>query len=314
MFEKKYGLVERPECRFKKFVDDTYLPYSKLNKKSHASDVSICKALCEFFGAKDLSEITSEHVEQYKKLRVEGKTYRGTKRSPLRVNKELQALSKIFTLAADAKLIEAKPKIRMFQVSGERVRYLTPEEEQRLMEALEGQPWLRNIVTVALNTGMRRGEIFGLQWFDVDFGRGLINVRNTKTGKDRSVPINSVVRELLESLPKSSGYVFPSPRTKERLVDIKVSFEAARAAAQLTNFRFHDLRHTAATRLGSAGVDAFTLCSIFGWSDVRVALRYTHAVSKARHEAVEKLAEKPTSGDESVTKEKRQTGGSAVNS
>lgn len=163
---------------------------------------------------------------------------------------------------------------------------------------------------VALNTGMRRGEIFGLQWFDVNFGRALINVRNTKTGKDRLVPMNSVVRELLESLPKSSGHVFPSPRTKERLVDIKVSFEAALTAAKLSVFRFHDLRHTAATRPGSAGVDAFTLCSIFGWSDVRVAQRDPHALSKARHEAVEKL----TSGDESVTKEKRQTGGSAVSS
>jgi integrase len=159
---------------------------------------------------------------------------------------------------------------------------------------------------------MRQGEIFSLRWFDVDFGRGLINVRNTKTGKDRSVPMNSVVRELLESLPKASGFVFPSPRTKERLVSVKKSSEAARTAAKLSDFRFHDLRHTAATRLGSAGVDAFTLCSIFGWSDVRVALRYTHAVSKAHHEAVEKLAETPTSGDESVTKEIQPPGTAAV--
>jgi integrase len=122
------------------------------------------------------------------------------------------------------------------------------------------------------------------------------------------------MRELLESLPKSSGYAFPSPRTKERPVDIKKSFEAARTAAKLSDFRFPDLRHTAATRLGSAGVNAFTLCSIFGWSDLRVALRYTHAVSKARHEAVEKLAEKPTSGDESVTKEIQPPGTAAVNS
>ncbi len=291
MFERRYGLAERPVCRFRKFVGDTFLPYSKLNKKSYATDVSVCKALCDFFGGRELSEITSEHVEQYKKQRVEGQTRRGTTRSPLRVNKELQILSKIFTLACDAKLMDSKPRIKMFQVTGGRERCLTADEEKALMAALEGQPWLQNIVTVALHTGMRRGEIFSLQWFDVDFGRGLINVRNTKSGKDRAVPMNSVARGLLESLPKSSGYVFPSPRTGGRLVDVKVSFEAARKLAKIPDFRFHDLRHTAASRMAEGGADAFTLATIFGWGDVRMALCYTHATGEAMRRAVENLAE-----------------------
>jgi len=306
LFERSYGLTARPECRFKKFVDDTYLPYSKLNKKSYVSDVSICKALCEFFGAKSVDEITSEHVEQYKKQRLGGETYRNTKRSPARVNRELQVLSKIFTLAEEAKLIEAKPKIRLFKVSNRRERYLSADEEKALMEALAGQEWLKNIVTVALHTGMRQGEIFSLRWFDVDFNRNLINVRETKNGKDRLVPMNSTVRGLLESLPKSSGLVFPSPRTGERLVSVKGSFEAARTAAKLSDFRFHDLRHTAATRMADAGADAFTLAAIFGWTDIRMGLRYTHTTDEAKRRAVENLAGNQKAGDKAVTKRKRQ--------
>jgi integrase len=159
---------------------------------------------------------------------------------------------------------------------------------------------------------MRRGEIFSLQWFDVNFERGAIHVRQTKSGKDRLVPMNSTVQAMLESLPKSSGYVFPSPRTGGRLIDIKIGFMRAVAVAKLTNFRFHDLRHTAATRMAAGGADAFTLCSIFGWSDIRMALRYTHAMNDAKRQAVENMAGKKNSGGKSVTKAKRQARQPAV--
>lgn len=126
------------------------------------------------------------------------------------------------------------------------------------------------------------GEIFKLPWFDLSFERESIDVRQTKSGKDRLIPMNSIVRAVPESLPKSSSYVFPSPRTGAQLVDIKVSFMKAVADAKIKDFRFHDLRHTAATRMAAAGADAFTLCSIFGWSDIRMALRYTHAMTQAK--------------------------------
>jgi integrase len=142
----------------------------------------------------------------------------------------------------------------------------------------------------------------------------LLNVRNTKSGKDRLVPVISVVRQLLESLPKSSGHVFPSPHTRGRPVDVKASFSAARAAAKISEFRFHDLRHTAASRMAGAGADAFTPAAIFGWSDIRMSLSYTHAMDDAERRAVENLAGKQRPREKSVTKEKRQTVGSAVNS
>ncbi|MDX6695584.1 MAG: hypothetical protein QOF02_3187 [Blastocatellia bacterium] len=313
LFEKKYGLVEQAECRFDKFVEATFLPSKKL-KKSYQSIVSITKALTAFFGKRLLSDIDSDLIEKYKQTRIAENTTRGTKRSPLRVNKELQVLSSLFTLAMEKELTATRPKVKLFQVSGERERYLSPDEEKGLMAALSESPWLRNIVTMALHTGMRRGEIFSLQWFDVNFEREAIHLRQTKSGKDRLVPMNSTVRAMLESLPKSSGYVFPSPKTGGRLIDIKVGFMRAVVAAKLKDFRFHDLRHTAATRMAAGGADAFTLCSIFGWSDIRMALRYTHAMSDAKRQAVENLAEKSRSGGKKVTKGKRQARQLAVKS
>lgn len=106
----------------------------------------------------------------------------------------------------------------MFRVSGERVRYLTPDEETALFEQLDGCEWLKGIILIALHTGMRRGEICGLQWFHLNFERGLIHVRNTKNGKDRLIPTNATVRALLENQPKTSSYVF-SQSANGRAVD-----------------------------------------------------------------------------------------------
>ena len=197
IFEKRYDLAERPECRFDKFVEASFLPTKKL-KKSYRSIDSICKALKTFFGKHFISEIDTEMIERYRQIRVEEKTRLKRKRSPLRVNKEMQVLSSIFTLALEKELIVKRPRTTMFRVSGERVRYLSSEEEQRLFEGLDDCEWLRSIVVIALHTGMRRGEICGLQWFDLNFERGIIHVRNTKNGKDRIIPMNVTVRELLE--------------------------------------------------------------------------------------------------------------------
>jgi len=111
-------------------------------------------------------------------------------------------------------------------------------------------------------------------------------------------------KEALEGLSRTSEYVFPSPKTKGRLVDVKRRFDLAKSEAGIRDFRFHDLRHTAATRMADCGADAFTLAAIFGWSDVRMALRYTHATDEAKRRAVENLVRPIASSDESVTNEK----------
>ena len=87
-------------------------------------------------------------------------------------------------------------------------------------------------------------------------------------------------------------------------MEIKYSFVRAVKAAKIPDLRFHDLRHTAATRMGDAGADAFTLAAIFGWSDIRMAMRYTHAMEDAKRRAVEAIAQNQSLRDHSVTNEK----------
>ena len=121
-------------------------------------------------------------------------------------------LSKIFTLAFDAELIDSNPcrRVRKFRTDSRRTRYLTFEEGAGLFEKLEGQESVQRIVTIAINTGDEKGRDFRSHLVDVDLSRGLLHVRVSKNGKDRFVPINQTVRRMLEGRPRTSEYVFPS--------------------------------------------------------------------------------------------------------
>ena len=174
-------------------------------------------------------------------------------------------------------------------MANQRVRYLSHREEEGLFKALNEAEWVKEIVVMAVNTGMRRGEIFDLKWFDVDFNRLMMHIRQSKSGRPRTISLNATVQTLLEGLPKTSEYVFPSPKTGGRVNDVGRQFERAATNAGLVDFHFHDLRHTAATRMADAGADPFTLAAILGHSDIRMTARYTHATDEAKRRAVEML-------------------------
>ena len=144
---------------------------------------------------------------------------------------------------------------------------------------------LRPVVILALHTGMRRGEILSLRWNQIDFGRGLILVQRTKTGRDRIIPMNSTVRETLAAIRQQAegDQVFP-------INDVKRSFAYACVKGKIADFRFHDLRHTAATRLADRGADAFQIAAILGHSSIQMTARYTHATSDGLRRAMESLA------------------------
>jgi integrase len=300
IFNERYNPEPKepePETLFSDFVTGTYLPLQQTNKKrSYDRDKQIAGVLCEFFAGRTLKEIKKSDVEKFKKARLDSETRYERKRSPATVNRELAVLSAVLTLAVDDELIPSNPcrRVKPLRMDNQRSRYLTHDEEKGLLAALDGQEWLRNVVTMAVHTGMRRGEIFKLKWFDVDFQRGLIHVRDAK-GKDtktvsRDVPMSGAVRGMLEGMPKTSGHVFPSPKTGGQLVDIKRPFGLACDAAKIKGLRFHDLRHTAATRMADAGINVVVIAEILGHGDIRTTKRYAHAMDEAKREAVEKLA------------------------
>ncbi|MBW2605286.1 MAG: site-specific integrase [Deltaproteobacteria bacterium] len=138
---------------------------------------------------------------------------------------------------------------------------------------------------------MRAGEIFSLQWSQVDFNSKRIKVERTKNGKYRLIPVNTPLFNELQRLhkQKTPPYVFTNPRTQKPYTTVKTAFLAACRRAGIENLRFHDLRHTFATRLIEAGVDIETVRDLLGHYSVTLTQRYTHSNNKQKSDAVKAL-------------------------
>lgn len=308
-YEGRYGRRLTPKLA--DWIKEIYLVWARSNKRSWYDDELISKTICDFFKDMRLREINPLHVEKFKKSRRETPTQHGTPRQPATVNRELAVLSKIFQLAVDAGHLESNPchRVKRLRHDNSRTRFLSDEEEASLLEALAGKEPLRSIVLLALHTGMRRGEIISLRWDEVDFTRRLIHVTQTKTGRNRMVPMNQDVLEILGRQPHQSDLVFVSPRTGRQLVEIKKGFIAACVRAGVHDFRFHDLRHTTASKLAEAGADITTIAEILGHSSLNMTKRYTHASEDRKRRALEAMASRKKVVTIWSQKEKRQAGG-----
>lgn len=154
-------------------------------------------------------------------------------------------------------------------------------------------------------------------WSNVDFGLNLINFKETKTNRDRAVPMEPIVREALLELSQHNGnaeYVFTNPDTGTRYTDVKKSFSAACREAGITNFTFHDLRHTFGTRLADAGVDVVKIKELMGHASIVTTMRYIHATDQGKRGAITVLSEyRQKRRHKFVTDEKRQAVQPAVN-
>ncbi|MFX0209250.1 MAG: tyrosine-type recombinase/integrase [Candidatus Hodarchaeota archaeon] len=156
---------------------------------------------------------------------------------------------------------------------------------------------LRPILVVALNTGMRLGEILSLQWNQIDFRTRRIRVERTKSGRIRYIDINNQLLEELLNLKRRNGqcmYLFFNQRTGKPLTTVKKAFKSACAIADIKGLRFHDLRHTFATRLVERGVDLITVKELLGHHSIVITQRYTHSNSEQKKKAVEALERSET--------------------
>jgi integrase len=219
-------------------------------------------------------------------------------RSLSAVNRELELLRTIFNYAEHNDWIVKSPFRRgasLISKASERrrERVLTLEEETRLLDACTGKRLhLKPLIITALDTGMRRGELLKLVWPDVDFGLDLIRVRatNTKTERPRTVGMTPRVREALLALRQDApieytGIVFGIKDT------IKNGFSSAVETAQIEDFRFHDCRHTAITRMIQAGIPATETMKISGHSQFVTFARYVNINEQAARSGAERLAE-----------------------
>ena len=270
-------------------IKDEYLTYVRdvKKKRSWTRDAELLKPLCKIFGSKKLSDISTKDIEEFKSVRIK-------EVSPATVNRSLSVLRHLINLAKRWKKFFGENPVSiagMLEENNLVERILSPEEQGRLIEASIG--YLRPIISTALNTGMRRGEILGLKWSDVDMDTGLITVSqtNSKSKKQRKIFINRILRKELAELKLKSGgneFVFLSDKGR-RLKEVKNGFDAACRRAGIEGLRFHDLRHTPATRMIESGGSIVAVCKILGHSDIKTTMRYTHPESSLK-EALENLA------------------------
>lgn len=283
----KWGKHQKPKLA--DFIKQEYLPWAKIHHKpsNYQSDRWRSDVLIIGLGKLRLDELTPFRIEQFKRERMNGTTKRGSTRAPASVNHEIALLSKILSLASDHGHLASNPcrKVKKLRLNNRRHRYLTDEEEQRLLAACFGRrQHLRPLIRLALVTGMRRGELLKLTWREIDLGRGLINIRDPKNGRDRAVPIDDEARTVIEALGIG--------RADDRLFafdEIKRAWHTSCRIAEIADLHFHDLRHTFATRLADTGADAFTIAALLGHTTIHMASRYTHATDQGKVRAIENL-------------------------
>ena len=299
---KFLDIKKEAKILFRDFAAEYLEVYAKHNKRSWKnSDVGIIKSLNVQMGGKYLYEITVLDVEKYK--REKGKTL-----APATVNRHLALLKCIFNKAIDWNKASNNPvsRVDLFQEDNSRVRFLSQEEINQLLKHANAN--IRNVIVIALNTGMRKGEIQKLSWHDIDFQRNLLTLRstNTKSKKTRYIPLNDAARTALLSVRKNmrSGLVFckydGSP------YNFRKSFETALKRAMIKDFRFHDLRHSFASHAVMAGVDLNTVRELLGHSDLKMTMRYAHLSPDHKARAVDALGRRmvtiwsPTDLDEKL--------------
>ena len=266
-----------------------------------------------------LSGIDTRRVEQIRT------TWLRAGRAPSTANRNVTRLRGVLSRAVEWGVLQEHPlKVRKLKVDDRsRVRYLSTEEEAALREALgarssemrdardSANKWRRErqkepmndlravrftdhlepLVLLSINTGMRRGEAFNLTWADVDLKNKLITVEGdtSKSGQTRHIPLN---RESLDTLTKwkeqgaGRGFVFPGQHGN-RLDNVKKSWAGLLELAKVERFRWHDLRHTFASKLVMAGVPLNTVRDLMGHSDIKMTLRYAHLAPGTKAAAVE---------------------------
>ena len=284
--------VGNPEAEDDQFGEGTFLEWAKNNKRSWKHDRFRVRVLIAAFRGKTLGEISPLAIEALKNKRRQSFTIREKQRSPASVNRELEQLSRIFSLAIRLGLADSNPcsRVSKFKLQNQRHRYLLPDEEPALLAQCTGlRKHLATMIPFAIGTGARKSEQLSLRVRQCDFFRDLIIFDKTKSGRDRIVEMNSEVREILLDLCKGKGpddYVWINPTTGGPYTDIKHSFVGACSDAKIKGLVWHDLRATYGTRLGEAGFNAYDVASLMGHANLSTSQRYVRNRPAGSGEAV----------------------------
>jgi integrase len=312
-------------ARQRAFIEQQYEPWAATHLRTASFQLKRIKSDFKEWLGMPMVEMDPVLIERWRAVRVRA----GNR--PVTINRNLQRLRALIGKAVEWKAIDRHPfsglKPLKHDRSG-RVRYLDEEEEHQLRDALlrredklrkdrerfnawriarhkaplplrnqEYVDHLRPIVLLALNTGLRRGELLALMWKDVNLKTKWLTVagQTSKNNQTRRVPLNAEAATILEGWNRQSkgsltgSYVFAGSKGR-RMTTITTAWRTLRKLARLRNFHFHDLRHHFASRLVQSGVDLNSVRELLGHSDIKMVLRYAHLAPEGLANAVEKIA------------------------
>jgi integrase len=229
--------------------------------------------------------------------------HKGKSRTAATVNRYLASLSPVLSAAVmEWGWMDSNPckKVKRGKESSGRVRFLSPAERTALLAAcaeMRTVPELNVIVLIAMITGARRGEIMGLCWRHVDMTRGRLILEDTKNGENRSVPLVGPALKAVEDWAKvrpldSNELVFPGrgERSKNKPLDFEIAWHDVLGISGVTDFRFHDLRHTAASYLAMNGAGLREIGDILGHKTLAMVQRYSHLCDDHKQATMERMA------------------------
>jgi integrase len=312
------------DLTLEKFFVSEYEPWRKANRKNGKDDLRRLKVnFVDSFGKLLLTDITPVLIERWRTKRIND----GIKATT--VNRDIIILKAALTKAVEWEIILQHPlqKLKLLKVDATgKICYLHIDEEKRLKNVLQlrdeqmksarsrGNAWrserdytyLPNLtpfsfadhptpmVLISLNTGLRRGELFSLRWENINLEQGTLTVTgdNAKSGKTRHVPLNAIALKAFKewsNQAQESEWVFMNNKTGNAFTHTKRAWTSILEKAQITNFRWHDMRHHFASKLVMAGVDLNTVRELLGHADIKMTLRYAHLAPEHKAKAVEKL-------------------------
>lgn len=276
--EEHFG--KKPDVPFSEAV----LRYAKAHKRDHPQTFQRVtryrlKHFQERFKGFMLSDFTLPVIQDYMDERFETVS-RGA------VQKDAAILKAILNKAHREGLTDTPPRFPKFKVLKHRTRWLTLEEEKRLTDAASS--YLVPLIRFAVDTGGRLSELMRLDWRHVEMKHGRIRFTDTKNGEDRTIRLCNSALEMLAAIgPKDSGPVFTF---KGRPVkSMKTAFNRARERAGLQDLRFHDLRHTFASRLVQAGIPLYEVMHLTGHKSLEMVQRYSHLAPDYADRAIQAL-------------------------
>jgi site-specific recombinase XerD len=262
------------------------LEYSKMHKRSYGDDVIRMAKLQESFADRAAESITPQEIERWLSSK--------TKLKPATLNRYRALLCLTYRLAVQNGKVASNPArlVRQRPENNGRIRFLSAEEEASLRAVVqEDCPHHLPELELAINTGMRMGEQYNLTWDCVDFERRLLTLPRTKNSETRHVPLNDPAIAALraaQSMGNGQPCLFLN-RFGQPLKRPREWFDAAVRKARLSDFTWHCIRHTFASRLVMAGVDLRTVQELMGHKTISMTVRYSHLAPKHQLAAVQRL-------------------------